>query len=190
MSASTSAARAWLNTSKRPTGAQLRIVDVPSGMAIARRTGVVHYVADAAEVTAGGDTTLAAKWICGASAVDAEIVAEGEEIACVGCKISAAVPAGPVVYFAWDADDDLLYVGSSINVAQRIRGHLSGTPWWDEVRRLTFEIHDTEGEARRAELRAIYKRPGVYNREGRRQSPQSVAFLEQVEITPPDSSTG
>lgn len=188
MTAATSAARKWLTTSEKPDGAELRVVDVPSGMALGRRTGVVHYVADAAEITAGRDTTLAARWLCGASTIDAEIVGEGEEVACVGCRITAAVPMGPVVYFAWGADEELLYVGSSINVAQRIKNHLSATDWWGDVRRLTFETHETEGAARRAELSAIGKRPGLYNREGRRQSPATVAFLDQVEITPADTA--
>lgn len=93
MTAATTAARRWLNDDDRPKGARVQVIDVPSGMALGRRTGVVHYVADAAEITVDGDTTLAASWVCGASTVDAEIVAEGEEIACVGCRIAAAIPA-------------------------------------------------------------------------------------------------
>lgn len=188
MTAATNAARAWLNGSERPSGSRLQVVDVHSGMALGRRTGVVHYVADAAEITVDGDTTLAARWVCGGSTIDAEVVGEGEEIACVGCRISAAVPAGPVVYFAWDAGGDLLYVGSSINVAQRIKNHLTATEWWGDVRRLTFESHETEGAARRAELIAIGKRPGIYNREGRRHSPAVVAFLDHVEVIPADTA--
>ena len=188
MTAATTAARAWLNNEERPEGSRLQIVDVRSGMALGRRTGVVHYVADAAEITVDGDTTLAARWICGGSTIDAEVVPEGEEIACVGCRITAAVPSGPVVYFAWGADGDLLYVGSSINVAQRIKNHLTATDWWGDVRRLTFESHETEGAARRAELDHIGRRPGVHNREGRRRTPATVSFLDHVEVVPADTA--
>ena len=164
MSALSKAARHWLNSDTASDGGAVSVVTI--GVAAGRRTAVAHYVADAAEVTVDGETTLAARWLCGGSSVDAAVIGE-DAVDCVNCRLAAALPSGPVVYYAWGEDDELLYVGSTINAAQRIRGHASATPWWPKVRRLTFDSHPTEVAVRRAELVAINARPGTYNREGR-----------------------
>lgn len=158
------ASRYWLETQKSLDGATVSIVTI--GVATGRRTGVAHHVADAAEITVNGETMLAARWLCGGSTVDAFAMPD-LEAECVNCRLAAAVPSGPVVYYAWGEDDELLYVGSSVNAPKRIRAHSTQTYWWPEVRRLTFDEHATEVEVRRAELEAIAERPGVYNREGR-----------------------
>lgn len=161
------AARHWLiNKTALPDSSSVNVVDV--GIAGGRKTGVAHYVADAAEITYGDETTLAASWLCGGSTVDAEVMHDGEEPDCVSCRVHAAVPQRPVVYFAWGADDELLYIGSSIQVAVRIQAHMRDTYWWGDVRRLTFTEYASELEVRRAEAAEIRKRPGKYNRDGRR----------------------
>lgn len=182
MSRLSHAARRWLSTGESGgSAARVSVVDVPSGMAAGRRTGVSHYVADAAEISLGDETTLAVRWLCGGSTVDAGLVNDEPEPDCVNCRLTAAVPSRPVVYYAWDADGELLYVGSSVKVATRIKGHMSQTPWWGGVRRLTFTEYDTELEVRRAELAAIAERPGIHNREGRR--PAKVrGILDGIEI--------
>lgn len=156
------AAHLWLNT-KSAAGAHVAVVTI--GVAASRRTGIAHHVADAAELTVDGITNLAASWLCGGSSVDA-VALHDEVVECVGCRIAAAVPQGPVVYFAWDADDDLLYVGSTIQAATRIRTHARSAEWWSEVARLSFDEYDTEVEVRRAEAAAIRKNPGLYNKGG------------------------
>jgi len=181
MSSLSNAARQWLETGKTKDGATVAVID--GGVATARRTGVGHHVADAAEVTIGNVTTLAARWLCGGSSVDAILLAD-DTADCVNCRLAAATPRRPCVYFAWDASGELLYIGSSVNVAQRIRGHMSQTPWWSEVRRLTFEEYPTEIEARRAEYAAIGKAPGIYNREGRRPPRGDDSVLSLVMDTP------
>lgn len=160
-----SATHVWLAGNKLPAGASATIVTV--GIAASRRTGVAHHVADAAEVTEGGVTSLVASWLCGGSSVDATAM-PNEAVECVGCQIAAAVPQGPVVYYAWDSDGELLYVGSTIQASTRIRAHArpGGAEWWPEVARLTFDEYDTEVEVRRAESIAIRERPGVYNKMG------------------------
>ena len=170
------AAHMWL-AGKKADGAHVSVVTI--GVAAARRTGVAHHVADAAEVTVGGVTNLVASWLCGGSSVDA-IAIHDETPECVGCRIAAAVPQGPVVYFAWGEEEELLYVGSSIQAAVRIRAHSTQTPWWPEVVRLTFEEHDTEVAARRAEAAAIRARPGTHNREGVRRPQSSLDGLLRV----------
>lgn len=171
MSTLSVAAHMWLESGKVHADAAVAIID--GGIARARRTGVAHHLADAAEVTVGDETTLAARWLCGGKSVNA--VMAGPSVDCMNCRLSAATPRRPCVYYAWgEGEDELLYVGSSINVAQRIRGHMTQTAWWPEVRRLTFDEYATEHEARQAEFEAIAARPGEYNREGvLRRPPQS-----------------
>ena len=170
-----------------PRGTTITPVDVQSGQAIARRTGVSHYVTDAAEVVTPDGSWLAAVWLCGGSSVDTEAVTDSaDQPDCGSCRLTASLPHGPCVYFAWDAET-LLYVGSSINVPQRIRSHMTQTPWWDEVNRLTFSQHSTEMEARRAESRAIADRPGLYNREGtsRDRRRRTANVLDNIEVVLP-----
>lgn len=168
MSAATRAAHYWLSHEKAPEGATARVVDVRSGVAAARRTGITHHVADSAEVTVDDETTLAVRWLCGGSSIDAFQVDASEGIDCVGCRLAAATPQRPCVYYCWGEGDELLYIGSTTNAAVRIRGHANGTKWWGDVRRLTFDEHETEVAARRAEAAAIRETPGTHNREGRR----------------------
>ena len=163
MSTLSMAAHRWLGNGKAPADATVAVID--GGVAASRRTGVSHHVGDAAEITVGDETTLAVRWLCGGSSVDAVLLNE-ESVDCVGCRLTAATPQTPCVYYAWGEEDDLLYVGSSVNVAQRIRGHMTQTGWWPSVRRLTFDEYATEHEARRAEFIAIAERPGKHNREG------------------------
>lgn len=177
------AASIWVATRKVPAGAKVSIVDVPSGIAASHRTAIGHYVTDAAEISVNGVTTLAALWLCGGSTVDGFVVDEPTPD-CVACRLAAAIPQGPVVYYAWGEDDELLYVGSTIKGSQRIRAHSTQTRWWSEVRRLTFDSHATERDVRRAEWEAIRDRPGKYNRDGvnsRTLSGADTALLRLVE---------
>jgi hypothetical protein len=179
MSALSRAAHQWLTTHTAPEGATATPVDLASGIAASRRTGVGHYVADAAEISVDGDTALAAVWLCGGSTIDGYTIEETTPD-CVTCRIAAVVPSTPCVYYAWGKDDELLYVGSTINAPQRIRAHVRGTAWWSDVRRLTFDEHPTEHAARRAEFVAISAGPGVHNIDGRRRPSNSPDLLRLV----------
>lgn len=189
MSALSRAAHRWLGGGQMVDGASVSIVD--GGIACARRTGVAHHLEDAAEITVESQTTLAARWLCGGSSVDALMLSADEVIDCVGCRLAAAVSQRPCVYYAWGESGELLYVGSSINVAQRIRGHMAQTGWWSEVRSLTFDEYDTEFEIRRAEFEAIAERAGKYNREGvRRRSPVDLGFAIGGDVAVTTSPSG
>jgi hypothetical protein len=177
MKALSAAAHRWLNLESVVPDATVSVID--GGIAAARRTGVSHHVADAAEITVGEETALAARWLCGGSSVDAVLLDE-ESVDCIGCRLSAAVPQTPCVYYAWGESSELLYVGSSVNVAQRIRSHISQSHWWPSVRRLTFDAHPTEHEARRAEFVAIAETPGLHNREGVRRGHGDSRVLDLV----------
>jgi hypothetical protein len=142
-------------------------IDIPSGRAVTYHSGVMHTVADAVEVSDGTNSVIAATWICGANSVRVMLAEENDDrVRCVSCQLAAALPQCPVVYFAWGADDELLYVGSTIKAHQRIRAHMTQTRWWPEVKRLSFTECASEIECRRVEAEAIRETPGIYNREG------------------------
>lgn len=158
------ATTAWLSNErhvKMPEDATVSPVDL--GIAGAIRTGLSHYVSEAVEISLGAESRLAARWLCGGLSADA-MAFDADAVDCVNCRLAAAVPQCPVVYFAWGEDDELLYVGSSTRVAARLRNHVGQADWWPAVRNVTFAEYDTESEARRAEIEAIQERPGRHNR--------------------------
>ena len=59
------------------------------------------------------------------------------------------------VYRAFNAEGVLLYIGSTIGPAWRMKAHESHTRWWHVAARFDFEQFDTEAEAREAEIEAI-----------------------------------
>ena len=91
-------------------------------------------------------------------------------------------------------DDELLYIGISNNLAGRWNGHQAVQPWWDELRSLTVEWHDTRNEAEDAEKAAIlaeqpkynvtYLRPG--NWRSRERPGNSPVDWESITLAPQD----
>lgn len=157
-----------LDLTDLPTTVTVAPVDIESGHAASRRKGHVHIVADAAHISDGGETRLVATWLCGGSTVDAVEVPHEPELVCANCSLAAALPQRPCVYYAWGDGDELLYIGSTVAAPTRIRAHISSTPWWPEVRRLSFTEFATEADARQAEAAAIWEQSSKYNREGTR----------------------
>lgn len=139
---------------------------VRSGRAMSLRTGVVHLVEDAAIATEGAVATLVTRWRCGGGSVNA-LPADVDErlVGCANCKEAAKYPTGPAVYRCYDADDELLYISSTVSVYQRIKGHRSATAWWDEVARIDAQGFPTISAARLAESVAIRAEAPAYNRE-------------------------
>jgi hypothetical protein len=152
--------------------AQLLPTRVKSGRAASVHNGVAHLVETAAIVTDPSGAVLVAKWHCGSYSVNAvPVPADGVDFAtCVHCAEAARWPRGPVVYRCYDAEGDLLYIGSSIDVRQRLRAHkapgVGGSRWWPEVDRVECEGYDTEAKCRLAEAEAIRREPSRYNRAG------------------------
>jgi excinuclease UvrABC nuclease subunit len=60
-----------------------------------------------------------------------------------------------VIYRCYDADGSLLYIGSSINVEQRLEAHQSTSFWRCHVARVRLQIAPDELTARRLEAKAI-----------------------------------
>ena len=72
-------------------------------------------------------------------------------------------PAGQV-YRCYDANDNLLYVGMSVQVQTRLARHLNGTPWWGLVAEVRITRFPTWRNALEAEARAIADEKPLYNR--------------------------
>jgi predicted GIY-YIG superfamily endonuclease len=69
------------------------------------------------------------------------------------------------VYRLWDADGNLLYIGSAYDPDERCKEHRK-KPWWPEVARRTEEWCSNRGSAYKAELAAIAVEKSKYNAMG------------------------
>lgn len=68
------------------------------------------------------------------------------------------------LYRAFGVAGTLLYVGVTVDPAQRWRHHAAEKPWWAEVASTTVEWHPTEVAARQAEAAAVRGERPAYNR--------------------------
>lgn len=69
----------------------------------------------------------------------------------------------PAVYRMFNEDGDLLYVGRSIDVLQRLSSHRKVKAWWTDVANVTVTHYDDELEACREEALAIAHEQPRYN---------------------------
>lgn len=71
-----------------------------------------------------------------------------------------------VVYRYWDANNRLLYIGSTRNVAQRDTSHAnggSGAWWYPLVARMRIELHPTREAVTEAERLAVEEETPAFN---------------------------
>lgn len=68
-----------------------------------------------------------------------------------------------VLYRFWDADEQLLYVGITLNPGHRWTSHRNDKPWWSEVATITIETHPDRRAVLEAERRAIVAERPRYN---------------------------
>jgi predicted GIY-YIG superfamily endonuclease len=69
------------------------------------------------------------------------------------------------VYRLWDAEGNLLYIGSAYDPEQRCRDHKK-KPWWPKVAHRTEEWRPSRGDAYVEELKAIATEGAKYNQMG------------------------
>lgn len=90
------------------------------------------------------------------------------------------------LYRFYDADDQLLYVGISLNVFRRMAQHSERKTWWTAVARSTVEWHPTREAALEAERIAIRDEKPLHNiqhaRTSRKNPPTPTATDEEVEV--------
>jgi len=83
-----------------------------------------------------------------------------------GAAVSVANPPTEerpaAVYRLWDAEGNLLYIGSSYDPETRCQGHRD-KPWWPRVASRTDEWHESRGDAYRTELEAIVAEDPQHN---------------------------
>lgn len=64
-------------------------------------------------------------------------------------------PASHVVYFCHDAAGELIYIGSTWMLSDRIAKHRHATPWWGDVATITTLLFHGPTEGPRAEHHLI-----------------------------------
>lgn len=76
------------------------------------------------------------------------------------------MPSGPdrhVLYRFFDADDQLLYVGMTMDPGTRWKAHGRNKSWWAEVKKITLEHFDSYEAVADAEIAAIDAENPLYN---------------------------
>lgn len=81
------------------------------------------------------------------------------------------LPESPGIYYFWDKDDSLLYVGKSINIKKRVSSHFRlnvNNPKEHKlksaIQKITFEIHGSDLCAKLAECHQIKSLRPIFNR--------------------------
>lgn len=69
------------------------------------------------------------------------------------------------VYYLFDSDDRLLYVGITFDPSQRFASHSREMPWWPEVVRRDVRWYGTRPEAEAVEIATIERADPPYNTE-------------------------
>lgn len=67
------------------------------------------------------------------------------------------------LYRYFDAEDNLLYVGITVDVAKRARGHQKSSNWWNLQVKVTTEVYKSRKEVIEAERLAILRETPRYN---------------------------
>lgn len=71
-----------------------------------------------------------------------------------------------VVYYAYDAEDVCIYVGSTCNVGHRMYLHRTTSPWWEHHTRIEIDGPYTRDAARQREREEIFRLSPVFNTTG------------------------
>lgn len=87
------------------------------------------------------------------------------------------------LYRMFDRDGRLLYVGITLDVAQRFKEHKVVKSWWSEIASITLEHHETRHDVEAAEAAAIAAEQPLFNVQ-RRRLPESARRLRRLEGAP------
>lgn len=169
MSVSTAAHR-WAREIGPWPGTRVMPTRIRSGLATPVRShGQAHIVREAATVTDGRRSLIAARWMCGNGSHNVQPLADiGPYRLCRTCNIAAEYDTrGPVVYRAFSAAGDLLYIGVTSKLGARVAQHAQGSIWWPLLDHFDVESFPTYADAERAESVAIAHEHPRYNRLGR-----------------------
>lgn len=105
--------------------------------------------------------TMCGRWL---AMVTVHMEAPEEFDLCDYCLI--ADWPGPCVYRLFDAEDNLLYVGCTINLFTRLVGHITGFASWAHlIARWEYEVYPDHDQALHAEMIAILNERPPHNRD-------------------------
>lgn len=87
---------------------------------------------------------------------------------CIHCQGTGIIIPNdvPTVYRQYDRAGNLLYVGMSRRLRNRIKQHRR-SPWWSEITKISYRRYQSEGQALDAEAEAIAVESPKYNVAGR-----------------------
>jgi predicted GIY-YIG superfamily endonuclease len=71
----------------------------------------------------------------------------------------------PVVYRAYDANENVLYIGASCYLKSRLAAHKWGSPWMAKAQRIEARRYKSWSKALDAEAYAIFKERPAFNRQ-------------------------
>jgi hypothetical protein len=85
----------------------------------------------------------------------------------------------------YDAADTLLYVGITLNIANRFFAHRADKPWWGDVETIKLEHFSDRISVLKAERAAITQEMPTYNIHLRRSVAPVVDYLSTDEVDEP-----
>lgn len=126
-----------------------------------RRGSVAHRIRDLAVAHINGRPKYGALWQCTGGSSDVVLLESGSDVdTCPRCEERRF----PVVYRCFDAAGRLLYVGCTVELTARKRGHELQSAWWSEVAEIRTEAFSDITKAHIAEARAIRSEQPLYNK--------------------------
>lgn len=124
----------------------------------------VHLVDTAYALWTGGSPRYVASYACGRGATRAcfhiALPADGEP--CDDCLIADIT--GPIVYLCFDVDNELIYVGFSVNFVGRAKQHHRTSSWWPLVHRYETRLQSSVQAGLATEKALIQEHKPRFNR--------------------------
>jgi hypothetical protein len=134
-----------------------------TGVVAARTGAVAHFPAQfSARFDPDGSVRFRAEFTCGNMTHNAIVLTSAEDVPAM-CAVCEDTAKGPRVYRCLNADERVIYIGSTAALLRRIREHKSQSPWWPEVAEVKDECFPTVFLARAAERLAIKAEMPLYN---------------------------
>ena len=81
------------------------------------------------------------------------------------------------LYRFFDDDDNLLYVGISVNAYNRAKQHSKDKHWWPEVKSITLNVYPDRESVELAEINAIKTEKPIYNTQHNVDKPSAATEL-------------
>lgn len=135
-----------------------------------RRGSAFHLALDAAVAWEDRGPVYGGRWLCGGTSIGIRFDSperlserwgkampeDASDALCWKCRaVSDGTVKQPVVYRAFDKNGELLYIGSTKSLPNRLSAHRTSTWWWPVVKRIEHHDFPTLEAARDAERVAI-----------------------------------